>query len=312
MTDTKRGVADYVIVGLKGMAMGAADIVPGVSGGTIALITGVYEELLSSLKGLTPAAALTLFKEGPVSFWKQINGNFLLALFAGILISLKTLATVVGWALETHPLLVWGGFSGLIAASLFTLARAQARWSVLQVILFILGAAFVVLIAEAKPTQLSGELWMLFVGGFIAISAMILPGISGSFILLLLGLYATFLNVIETLDIVGLCVIAAGCLSGLLLFSRFLSWLLAKWYTNTLAVMLGFLLGSLYVTWPWKHTVETFVDRHGEVQPLVQENVLPHIYASIGLDAQLLGVILWAGVGFLLVLSIEWLSKRTS
>lgn len=310
MPADKRSLREYLVICLKGMAMGAADIVPGVSGGTIALITGVYGELLSSLKGLTPAALLEL-KKGVPAFWLRINGNFLLALFTGVLISIKTLATGVSWALDTQPLLVWGGFSGLIAASLFVLARQQTGWKLLQFVFFVLGAVFVVFIAEARPTQVTDASWMLFLGGFIAICAMILPGISGSFILLLLGLYSVFLGVIESFDILGLVTIAAGCICGLLVFSRFLSWLLDKWYNSTFAVMLGFLLGSLYVTWPWKSVVETFTDRHGELVPLVQQNVLPAVFEqSQGQNAQLVGVLLSAFLGVVLVLLVEWLSKK--
>ena len=310
MSSKKRSLKDYFIVGLKGMGMGAADIVPGVSGGTIALITGVYEELLSSLKGLTPAALLSL-RDGVPAFWARINGSFLLALFTGVLLSIKTLATGVSWALEHHPLLVWGGFSGLIAASLYVLARQQGRWKLLQLALFLVGAGFVVFIAEVRPTDVGSDLWILFLGGFIAICAMILPGISGSFILLLLGLYSVFIKVIEDFDVISLLVIALGCVSGLLAFSRFLSWLLAKWYANTLAVMLGFLLGSLYVTWPWKLVTETYVDRHGELAPLAQQNVLPLMYEqSMGLSSQLLGVTLCTALGIFLVLMVDFLSRK--
>jgi len=310
MAADSRSLKEYLFICLKGMGMGAADIVPGVSGGTIALITGVYEELLSSLKGLTPAALLEL-KNGVPAFWRHINGNFLLALFTGVLVSIKTLATGVSWALENHPLLVWGAFSGLIAASLFVLARQQNRWKVLQFVLFILGAVFVVFIAEARPTQVTDAGWMLFLGGFIAICAMILPGISGSFILLLLGLYSVFLGVIESFDIVGLLTIATGCICGLLVFSRFLSWLLDRWYDSTLAVMLGFLLGSLYVTWPWKAVVETYIDRHGELVPLVQQNVLPAAFEQAqGQSAQLIAVLISALFGVVLVLLIDWLSNK--
>ncbi len=310
MSSKKRSLKDYFIVGLKGMGMGAADIVPGVSGGTIALITGVYEELLSSLKGLTPAALLSL-RDGVPAFWARINGTFLLALFTGVLLSIKTLATGVSWALEHHPLLVWGGFSGLIAASLYVLARQQGRWQLLQLALFLTGAVFVVFIAEVRPTDVGSDLWILFLGGFVAICAMILPGISGSFILLLLGLYPVFIKVIEDFDVISLLVIAVGCVSGLLVFSRFLSWLLAKWYANTLAVMLGFLLGSLYVTWPWKLVTETYVDRHGEIAPLAQQNVLPHMYEqSMGLSSQLLGVTLCTALGIFLVLMVGFLSRK--
>ncbi len=307
----QRTLRDYFFILLRGMAMGAADIVPGVSGGTIALITGVYEELLRSLKQLTPAALLVLFKQGVPAFWRHINGNFLLALFGGVLLSLKTLAAGVSWCLEHEPLLVWGGFSGLIAASLYVLARDQARWGAAQLLLFVLGAALVVAIALAKPAQAPAEWWMLFLGGFIAICAMILPGISGSFLLLLMGLYPVFLAAIDQLDLLALASFGVGCIAGLLVFSRFLSWLLARWYTNTLAVMLGFLAGSLYVTWPWKIVTETMIDRHGEVVSLMQQNTLPGTFAQLsGESAQLGAVIFCAFVGALLVLSIDFLSKR--
>lgn len=310
MPATKRGLGDFLVIGLKGMAMGAADIVPGVSGGTVALITGVYQELLASLKGLTPAALLSL-KQGLPAFWQRINGNFLLVLFAGILLSMKTLATGVSWALTHHSLLVWGAFSGLIGASLYVLAKQLGRWHLVNILLFALGALFVIAIAEMRPTQVSDAPWMLFLGGFIAICAMILPGISGSFILLLLGLYPVFLKIIESFDLVGLATIAAGCICGLLVFSRFLSWLLAKWYKNTLSVMLGFLLGSLYVTWPWKRVVESYIDRHGESVALVQENVLPHRYEQLlGESAQLPAVLICVLLGCILVLMVEWLSKK--
>ncbi len=308
---SSRSLKDYAFICVKGMAMGAADIVPGVSGGTIALITGIYHELLSSLKGLTPAALAVLFRSGVAAFWKQINGNFLLALFVGILFSLKTFASIVSWALSEHPLLVWGVFSGLILASLYCLMREQVRWGFPQYILFALGALFVVGIAIAKPTQVPGDWWMLFLGGFLAICAMILPGISGSFILLLIGLYPVFIGAIESLDFLALASFAGGCVCGLLVFSRFLSWLLDRFYTNTLAVMMGFLLGSLYVTWPWKHVVSTIIDRHGEVVPLIQENISPFMYeAATGNESQFSWVLVASIVGVLLVLIVEKVSRH--
>ncbi|WP_370979027.1 DUF368 domain-containing protein [Agaribacterium sp. ZY112] len=304
-----RSLKDYLRIAVKGMAMGAADIVPGVSGGTIALITGIYEELLSSLKGLTPAKLLVLFKEGPAAFWQSINGNFLLALFVGILISIKTFASVVSWCLEHQPLLVWGGFSGLIVASLYTLFRQQARWAWMQWLLFSLGAAMVVALALVKSTELPGHWWILFFGGFIAISAMILPGVSGSFILLLLGLYPVALEAVENLQWLSLFSFAGGCIAGLLIFSRFLSWLLLRWYQNTLAVMLGFLLGSLYVTWPWKQVLESIIDRHGEPRAISLANVSPYEYTALtGEPNQWPLVALAFALGFVLVVAIERLS----
>lgn len=308
---SSRSLKDYAAITAKGMAMGAADIVPGVSGGTIALITGIYQELLASIKGLTPAALLVLFRSGFTEFWRHINGNFLLALFVGILISLKTFATIVSWALEEHVLIVWGMFSGLILASLYCLFREQEKWALAQYLLFLLGAAVVVGIAIVKPTQVPAEWWMLFLGGFIAICAMILPGISGSFILLLIGLYPVFISALEELNLFFLASFACGCASGLLVFSRFLSWLLERFYSNTLAVMMGFLLGSLYVTWPWKQVIESSLDRHGELIPLVQKNVSPWTFEQlVGEPAQLIGVVLAAGFGFFLVLMMGKVSEN--
>ena len=306
-----RSIKEYAILAIKGMAMGAADIVPGVSGGTVALITGIYQELLDSLQSLTPLALKTLWQQGWAAFWKEINGGFLLALFIGIALSLKTLAALVSWCLDHQPLLIWSAFSGLIVASLLLLLRHQ-RWSIAAVLLFFVGAAIVVFIATARPTQLPDAPWVLFAGGFVAICAMILPGISGSFILLLVGLYPVFLRAIETLDIVALASFGLGCVCGLMAFSRFLSWLLARWYAQTMALMLGFLLGSLYVTWPWKRVVETTVDRHGELVPLLQVNVSPFQFEQFSGQASQLGlcVLVFAVALASIVLLEFWAGRR--
>ncbi len=308
---TQRRAQDYALLGLKGMAMGAADVVPGVSGGTIALITGIYNELLHSIKNCGPSALPVLFRQGVPAFWRHINGNFLVTVFAGILLSIKSFASIISFCLENYPLQVWGFFSGLIVASLVLLAKAQTRWSIQQWSLCALGAAVVVAISLMKPAHLPGEPWVLFCGGFIAICAMILPGISGSFILLLLGLYSVFIEAVKSLELLAIASFGAGCVAGLLVFSRFLSWLLDTYYRSTMAVLIGFLFGSLNVTWPWKQTLEVVINRHGEVVPLVRENVLPGLYEQVtGQSAQLLPVILFAFAGLLLVLSTEFLATR--
>ncbi len=303
----KRTAQDYVLLLSKGLAMGAADVVPGVSGGTIAFITGIYSELLHSIKSLTPATLIILYKEGWSAFWRHINGNFLLAVFAGILISVKTFASVITYCLESYPLLVWGFFSGLILASVIMLVREHEGWAWRDALLCLVGCAFVVWISVVKSAQLPGEWWILFLGGFVAICAMILPGISGSFILLLLGLYSVFLEAVNTLDILAILSFGAGCVCGLLVFSRFLSWLLDRYMRQTIAILIGFLIGSLNVTWPWKHTLETVLDRHGEVVPVLQTNVLPWNYEN---EAKLMVVILCAFIGFTLVLSTEFFAKK--
>ena len=306
-----RTIKDFVLLAVKGMAMGAADVVPGVSGGTIALITGIYNELLHSLKNLGPDALVVLFKEGIPACWKHVNGNFLLAVFGGIIISIKTFAAIVGYCLEHYPLLVWGFFTGLIMASVVILGKQQAGWKLHHWGACLLGVLFVVFVSIAKPAQLPGDPWILFLGGFVAISAMILPGISGSFILLLVGLYPVILQAVNDVEVVAILAFLAGCVCGLLVFSRFLSWLLDRYYSITLAVMIGFLVGSLNVTWPWKQVVETYIDRHGEVVPLLQSNVSPFKYEAVVANDSQLGLVLFATLcGFLLVFSVEFLGKK--
>ena len=224
MNREERGIKEYLVILLKGLCMGAADVVPGVSGGTIAFITGIYDEWLDSLKRCTPAALVMLKNEGIVKTWRYINGNFLVALFTGILISLKTLASVVLFALETYPILVWAFFTGLIIASIYSLCRHQHHWKLPQWIGLFIGTAFVYGVSILAPAQLPGHWWVLFLGGFVAICAMILPGISGSFILLMSGMYAPVLLAVTELQLGVLSLFTLGCIIGILSFSRLLNW----------------------------------------------------------------------------------------
>lgn len=297
--------------------MGAADVVPGVSGGTIAFITGIYDEWLNSLKRCTPAVLLMLKRDGIKKTWEYINGNFLVALFGGILISLKTFAAVVLFAMDAYPILVWAFFSGLVAASIYLLVREQRGWGVLEFIGLLFGTAFILTISYMAPSQLPAHGWILFLGGFVAICAMILPGISGSFILLLVGLYPVFLQAIHHLEIVKLLWFGAGCITGLVVFSRFLLWLLNSYHSQTLAVLIGFLIGSLSVTWPWKQSLLTTVDSHGRTVVLQQENLNPLNYLTVtGNEPVIIWAIVWALVGVGLVAGVEltanWLKKKHS
>lgn len=311
VSNQQRSIKDYLLIFLKGICMGAADVVPGVSGGTIAFITGVYDEWLDSLKRCTPAVLLRLKNEGFVKTWRYINGNFLLALFGGILVSLKTLAAVVLIALDAYPILVWAFFSGLILASIYLLVKGLPAWKFNHWLAFIIGVAFILAISLMTPAQLPGHWWVLFLGGFIAICAMVLPGVSGSFILLLVGLYPVFLNAINDFDILALASFGIGCICGLVIFSRFLSWLLASYHTVTLTTLIGFLVGSLYVTWPWKEVLETTVNHKGETLVLQQVSVLPARYAELsGNDPMVAYVLLWVVVGALVVIGTEWIAKK--
>jgi putative membrane protein len=310
-----RTLKDYLLITLKGICMGAADVVPGVSGGTIAFITGIYDEWLNSLKRCTPAVLLMLKRDGIVKTWRYINGNFLVALFGGILISLKTFAAVVLIAMDNYPILVWSFFSGLVAASIYLLVKQQRGWGMAEVIGLLSGVAFILAVSYMSPAQLPGHGWILFLGGFVAICAMILPGISGSFILLLVGLYPVFLQAIHHVEIVKLLWFGAGCICGLVVFSRFLVWLLGTYHNQTLAVLIGFLVGSLSVTWPWKHTLVSTLDSHGRTVALQQENLNPLTYSAItGHDPIIVWAVIWALLGILLVVGVElaaaWLKRR--
>ena len=300
----------YLMVLIKGMAMGAADVVPGVSGGTVAFITGIYEELLNSLKRLTPMALPMLWQQGPAAFWSHINGSFLLALGTGILISLLSLARLISYLMADFPVLLWAFFFGLVIASVVYIVRKIANWTWREWVAIIIGTVIAVAISMAKPAQLPAEPWMVFSAGAVAICAMILPGVSGSFILLLMGMYSVFLTALKELNLVLLGSFFGGCILGLLLFSHFLSWLLKRFYDTTLALLVGFLLGSLNVIWPWKHTLETFTNRHGEQVALVQENLLPQAYTqATGLESYTVLALVLAAAGVFLVLGLEYLAK---
>ncbi len=306
-----RTLKDYLFILLKGIAMGAADVVPGVSGGTIAFITGIYDEFLYSLSQLTPKVLVVLKNEGFASAWGKINGNFLVALFSGILISIMSLARVISWAIGEYPILVWAFFFGLIVASIIYLGRQQRGWGVVQWGACLVGALLVYISSVVAPAQLPGHWWVLFIGGFIAICAMVLPGVSGSFLLLLMGLYPVVLLAITEFDVIAIMSIGAGCICGLLAFSRALFWLLANHQSTTMATLIGFLVGSLNVTWPWKRVVETVIDRHGEVLPVLQANVFPGAYSSLtGLNSMFPQALAFFAFGLILVLMAEFVSSR--
>jgi len=294
----------------KGMAMGAADVVPGVSGGTVAFISGIYDELLRSIASV-PEAALQLLRGRVVKAWQMANATFLLVLLAGILTSVFSLARLITWLLDTHPIPVWSFFFGLILVSSYLVAREIGRWNWTRALSFVLGVAFAWWITVASPVEWGHDPLSLFLAGAIAICAMILPGISGSFLLVLMGLYGVVLGAVKNFDVAVLAVFAAGCLVGLLSFARLLSWLLAHFRDLTLAFLTGLMLGSLNKVWPWKQTLTWRTDSHGLQVPVLQENLLPLQFAQqSGQDAQLLLAILLAMAGVVLVLGLEWLAGR--
>jgi putative membrane protein len=306
-----RRLRDFGVLVLKGMGMGAADVVPGVSGGTIAFITGIYVELVNSIKNISFRTISTLWKEGLPAFWKAVNGNFLLSIVAGILISVLSLARILEYLLVNHPVLIWSFFFGLIIGSAIFVARSIEKWNIGTFISLLAGIAIAWIITSFTPAETSEAYWFIFLAGALAICAMILPGISGSFILLLLGKYQFVLSALNEGRISIIAVLLAGALTGIIAFSHLLSWLLEKFHHLTIALLAGFMIGSLNKIWPWKFTVETYIDSHEEIQPLLQDNVLPGRFISeTGTDPQILWAVLLALAGFLLIFLFEGISKK--
>ncbi|MDR1403607.1 MAG: DUF368 domain-containing protein [Tannerellaceae bacterium] len=247
-----RGLKDYGLIMLKGIGMGAADVVPGVSGGTIAFIAGIYEELLDSIKSIDGNSLKLLFTGKASAFWKAINGNFLLTLVSGIAISIFSLAKLITYLLENQPVLVWSFFFGLVLASTLFVSKDIKKWDWKTILSFAVGGVIAYYITVATPAKTPDGLWFIFLCGAIAICAMILPGISGSFILVLLGKYYHVMEAVKNLDIVIILVFICGATIGITSFSRLLSCLLRRLHDLTIAVLAGFMLGSLNKVWPWK------------------------------------------------------------
>ena len=296
----------YVWVLLKGMAMGAADVVPGVSGGTIAFISGIYEELITSINKVRPELFRILVREGFGAFWKELNGSFLLALLTGILISVVTLAKGISWLLTHQPVLVWSFFFGLVLASVIYVGRSISRWQLSIFIMAILGAVLAYGVVSLPVSQAEPGMYYLFFSGALAICAMILPGISGAFILVLLGSYKTVLDAVHERDLQVILVVAAGAIAGLLTFARILRWMFSRFRDATLALLTGFIVGSLPKIWPWKVVLETRVFDDKEI-PVRESNILPWDYPE---DPQLLAAIGLAVIGFWLIFMLEWTASR--
>ena len=290
--------------------MGAADVVPGVSGGTIALITGVYEELVNSLKSIDASAIKILLKGKPALFWEKINGTFLLVLFSGVLISVFSLARLLKSLITSHPVLVWSFFFGLIVASALLVTGKIKRWNIPKIIALVSGAVLMYFITRFSPAETTEAYWFIFISGALAICAMILPGISGAFILLILGKYHFILTSISNLDIPVILVFGAGVVTGLLSFARFLSWLLGRYHDLTISALAGFIIGSLNKIWPWKETITTRINSHGDIVPVIQNNISPLNYEDItGSDPQLLYAFTLIVAGIVIVILLERIGR---
>lgn len=292
---------------LRGLLMGAADIVPGVSGGTMAFITGIYDELLSSIRAVDLDFLGRVLKLDFKGAWQHVNGGFLLALLLGIATSIFSLARLISWVLENHPVPLWAFFFGLILASALVLLRQVGKWSAPRVLCLLSGAAIALFIALSPVVALDIGLTGVFLSGFLAICAMILPGISGSFILVLLGMYGTVLGALKSLDLLFILVFALGAGSGLICFSRLLHWLLHRFHQGTMALLTGFLFGSLAVVWPWKRVLDWVQGSHGQLKPAQQVPVSPAEYlVATGQEPQVWFCVGLMVLGFTLVWLIDY------
>ena len=301
----------HFLLFLKGLAMGAADVVPGVSGGTIAFISGIYIELINSIKSLNIKALKVLRHQGLAAAWQHINGNFLAVLLAGVFTSLFSLAQVMQYLLAQYPLPLWSFFTGLIVGSVLYLLRQHPPSLAVDKGLFVLGIALAYGLSIAPATALEGDHTTMFFAGTIALCAMILPGISGSFILVLLGLYPVFIGAIANVQLDILLVFGSGGILGLMAFSRLLSWLLDNYQTMVIALMCGFLVGSLNIIWPWKLVTESVLSHSGKTIVLASENLLPGQFAELVDQDPLTSICILASIfGLLLVLGLEYVGSR--
>ena len=334
----ERNLKEYIGIGLKGMAMGAADVVPGVSGGTIAFISGIYEELLRSLSNINLGLLKTLKQEGLRAAWKQVNGAFLASLFLGIIVSIVSLAKAIKHLLENEPILLWSFFFGLVVASIIYIVKQITKWNLISISLLILSVFLAYYITTLHPLiSENSSMLFLFFAGAIAICAMILPGISGAFILVLLGAYKPILAAVNDRDFKTIVVVGLGAIVGLLSFSKILKWLFANYKNYTLVALTGFIIGSLNKIWPWKLTQSVFDKTTGEIVPFMsvsdlgnlsvfqkqinnferykialEESVLPLQYSikNQNIDSQFGIALLLAVAGFLLILGMEKLAVR--
>ncbi len=317
-----RKLKDYLMVGVKGACMGAADVIPGVSGGTIAFITGIYDEFVGSIARVDAEAVRLLLKGKIRDFWKHINGWFLLSVVAGIGVSVVSLAGLMQMLLSDYPVQTWAFFFGLIVASSIFILRGISGWKALDGGLLALGVVLGVTVCTLSPTQTPDALWFIFISGAIAICAMILPGISGSFILLILGKYQYIMGAISGLttgenfsqNLVIIAVFLVGAVFGILSFSKFLHWLLARWNKETLIVLAGFIIGSLVKVWPWSNAEAIVCSQNPELA-LMAENLEGGLPAELvsqymaSADLHIAGAVIFALIGFSLVMGIEIAGK---
>lgn len=316
----QRSFFSYLTIIFKGIAMGAADVVPGVSGGTIAFISGIYEELIESIDKINLGVFKIWKTDGFKTAWNSINGTFLVALFSGIAISILSLAKLIKWLLHNEPVLLWSFFFGLVLASILYIAKQIKNWSALVFVAIVLTSILSYYITLAEPFASPDSPYYLLFCGFIAIIAMILPGVSGAFILLILGAYQTAIDTINNLRdglftgnmelfkeaFINFSLLALGAIVGIKVFSKLLNWMFKHKKNLTLAILTGFMIGSLNKIWPWKEVLSKRVNSEGIKVPLLEKSILPTNFDG---DSQLLMASVFIIIGFFTILLLERLGK---
>ncbi|MFH1294240.1 MAG: DUF368 domain-containing protein [Pseudomonadota bacterium] len=305
MNSKNRTFPDYIVLGVKGFCMGASDVVPGVSGGTMAFILGIYEELINAIKSfdLKSLQFLVTLKFRPLL--DRISWQFLMAVGIGIFTAIFTLSRLLSWLLQNRPIFIWSFFLGLILASVLSVSRRVEAWRVLTWLCLVGGTLGSYFLVGLVPVATPNDYWFLFLCGAVAICAMILPGISGSYILVLLGKYQYVLDAVNHRDFLVLGLVAAGACVGIIAFSRILGWLLKNYHDLMVATLTGLMIGSLRKVWPWKETLESVVDSHGQMVPLVQSNILPGQW-----NGEVLAALSLMVAGLLAVLFLDRLGNR--
>lgn len=301
----------YILLFFKGVAMGGADVVPGVSGGTVAFITGIYGELLSSIKSINLQALKLLLTFRIKEFWKHINGNFLAALLSGIALSLISLAQLILYLLEVHPIQIWSFFFGLIIISAILVTKEIKKWDAGVIISGLIGIAIAYYVTVATPVDTPNYSWLIFISGAIAICAMILPGISGAFLLLIMGKYEFILDALRSLNFEVILTFILGCLVGIISFSHVITFLLKKYHNLTIALLAGFMAGSLNKIWPWKVVTAFRINSHGMEVPFLDQNVFPGTFREItGQNPLVFQALLFLLVGIGLIYFIDKIAQR--
>jgi len=305
MNSKNRSFPDYIVLSVKGFCMGASDVVPGVSGGTMAFILGIYEELIDAIKSfdLKSLQFLVILKFRPLL--DRISWQFLLAVGIGIFAAIFTLSSLLSWLLQNRPVFIWSFFLGLILASVLSVSRRVEAWRILTWLCLVGGTLGSYFLVGLVPVSTPNDYWFLFLCGAVAICAMILPGISGSYILVLLGKYQYVLDAVNHRDFLVLGLVAAGACVGIIAFSRILGWLLKNYHDLMVATLTGLMIGSLRKVWPWKETLESVIDLHGQMVPLVQSNILPGQW-----NGEVLAALSLMVAGLLAVLFLDRLGNR--